>query len=184
MEISKTHSWKSQQDTEPTLLLRAGGENRDVFHNCKNLGTDYYVNIIIIILISSFPSVRCCLEQCFFPINIASLSLCKSHAASPTQGFSNPGKQGKAKKPHHFFIVFYSNFTMSYSTYEPQVQSEWKLCYSTYLNKILQYINLQLLYITGSIKKLNFKVKVSLFIPWFNNKIWVRVEDKMSNLRI
>lgn len=73
---------------------------------------------------------------------------------------------------------------MRYSTYEPQVQSEWKLCYPTYLNKTLQYINLQLLCITGSIKKLNLKLNISLFIPWFKNKIGVRVECKMSNLRI
>lgn len=108
MEISKTHSWKSQQDTEPTLLLRAGGENRDVFHNCKNLGIDYYVNIIIIIiLISSFPSVRCCLEQCFFPINIASLSLCKSHAAPPAQVLVIQENRGKFKN-HIIFSLFFT----------------------------------------------------------------------------
>lgn len=65
-----------------------------------------------------------------------------------------------------------------------QVQSEWKLCYSTYLNKTLPYINLQLLYIIGTIKKLNLEVKVSLFIPWFKNKIGIRFEWTVSNLRI
>lgn len=122
------------------------------------------IQALIMSVISSFPSVRCFLEQCFFPKKHC-FTESKSHAAPPTQSFCNPGKQGKAKKPHYFFTVFYSNFTMSYSTFEPQVQSEWKLCYSTYLNKILEYINLQLLYISDTITKLHLKIKVSLFIP-------------------